>query len=163
MSQKNNPIRPTDDAAIALAKDLIANAKFGALGVIDPATKHPHVTRIAIATTPSGLPLGLISDLSDHTKALRADPNASLLLGEPLDKGDPLTHPRITLTCKAEFIPKDRDSYQDLRDHYLTQNPKAKLYIDFADFNLVHFIPTAADLNGGFGKAFKLTPEDLGF
>ena len=49
-----------------------------------------------------------------------------------------------------------------LRAHYLTHQPKAKLYIDFGDFSLVRLRVTKAHLNGGFGKAFILTPEDLG-
>ena len=48
-----------------------------------------------------------------------------------------------------------------LRAHYLATHPKAKLYIDFADFNFVGFEVEAGHLNGGFGKAFRLTPADL--
>jgi len=140
---------------------LIADARFGALAVIDPTTGHPHVTRIALASTDTRIPLGLISDLSHHTKALRKNPHASLLIGEPERKGDPLTYPRLTLSCTAEFVAKDSSEHKTLRDHYLAQNPKSKLYIDFTDFNLVLFHPTAADLNGGFGKAYKLTTEDI--
>ena len=161
MPDKINPIRPTDPQAIALAKSLIADARFGALAVIDPTTGHPHVTRIALASTDTRIPLGLISDLSHHTTALRQNPHASLLIGEPKRKGDPLTYPRLTLSCSAEFIAKDSADYKTLRDHYLTQNPTAKLYINFADFNLVLFHPTAADLNGGFGKAYRLTPAEI--
>ena len=161
MSKEIDPIRKTDADAIALARSLIAAARFGALGVIDPTTGHPHVTRIALASTDNGMPLGLISDLSHHTTALRQNPHASLLIGEPERKGDPLTYPRLTLSCTAEFVAKDSAEHKSLRDHYLAQNPKAKLYIDFTDFNLVLFPPTAADLNGGFGKAYKLTLKDI--
>lgn len=160
MTEKN-PIRPTDDTARALARSLIDTSTFAALAVTDPTTGAPSVTRIAIATTPEGWPLTLISDLSTHTAALHADPRCALLLGEPADKGDPLTHPRLTLHAKAVFVTRDCDSYSALRSHYLAQRPKAKLYIDFGDFNFVQFTPTGALLNGGFGKAFQPTPEDL--
>jgi len=40
--------------------------------------------------------------------------------------------------------------------------PKAQLYIGFADFSLLRLKVSAGHLNGGFGKAFVLTPEDLG-
>ena len=161
-NEKIDPIRPTDDDARALARALMDEARFGAIAVTDPDSQSPSVTRIAISTTPDGAPLTLISDLSSHTTALRANPRCSLLLGEPGSKGDPLTHPRITLDCKAAFLLKGQDGYDTMRDHYLTTHPKAKLYIDFMDFNFVLFEVLDARLNGGFGKAFRLTPTDLG-
>ena len=81
------------------------------------------MTRIAVGTTPGGAPVTLISDLSSHTTALRANPRCSLLLGEPGPKGDPLTHPRITLDCDAAFLLKGEEGYDSLRDHYLTTHP----------------------------------------
>lgn len=49
-----DPIRPTDDEARTLARGLIASARFGALGVIDPETGFPAVTRIALGSGPDG-------------------------------------------------------------------------------------------------------------
>ena len=157
-----NPIRETDDEARALARRLIDEARFGALGVLDPATGAPVVTRIAIGTSPGGAPLTLISSLAFHTAALRADPRCSLLLGEPGERGDPLTHPRVTLACRADFLPRDEGDHARIRAHYLQTHPKATLYVDFADFSFVVFAVESAALNGGFGKAFRLTASDLG-
>lgn len=153
---KIDPIRPTDDAARALAQGLIADARMAALGVIEPATGAPMVTRVALVPGPDGTPLTLISTLSAHTTALAAQPLCSLLIGEAGAKGDPLTHPRLTLQARAETADKHA-----LRAHYLRHYPKAKLYYDFTDFGLIRFTPLAAFLNGGFGKAFHLTPADL--
>lgn len=162
MPDKIDPIRATDDDARALARSLIAEARHGALGVLDPGTGAPVVTRIAVGTAPDGRPLTLVSDLSQHTAALRKDARAALLLGEPGPRGDPLTHPRITLQVRAEFVEHGTPAYARLRDHYLTTHPKAQLYIDFTDFHFALFAVTGAALNGGFGKAFSLTPADLG-
>lgn len=151
-----DPIRPTDDDARALARDLIARARFAALAVIDPDTSAPMVTRIALVPGPDGAPLTLISTLSAHTTALAANPACSLLIGEPGARGDPLTHPRLTLQAMAE--PADKAA---LKDHYLRHYPKAQLYFDFGDFGLTRFAPRAGHLNGGFGKAYRLAPEDL--
>ena len=63
----------------------------------------------------------------------------------------------------ATFITRNDTAFTELRDHYLITHPKAKLYIDFADFNFVAFDIQSADLNGGFGKAFHLTASDLIF
>lgn len=151
-----DPIRPTDDAARALARDLITRTRFAALGVLDPETGDPVVTRIALVPGPDHVPLTLISTLSTHTAALDANPACSVLIGEPGAKGDPLTHPRLTLQARAETADKAA-----LRAHYLGLYPKAQLYYDFGDFRLVRFRPISALLNGGFGKAFRLIPADL--
>lgn len=157
-----SPIRPTDDEARALGRGLIDTALFGALGVRQPETGIPMVSRIAVSTEAAGHPVTLISDLSHHTRALRADPACSLLVGEPGDKGDPLTHPRITLQCEAEFVDRNTDEHTALRARYLAHQPKAQLYVDFGDFRFVRLRVSGAYLNGGFGKAFVLTPDDLG-
>ncbi|WP_284261931.1 HugZ family protein [Roseicyclus amphidinii] len=154
--RQQDPIRPTDDEARALARDLITEARFAALGVTDPETGAPMVTRIALVPGPDGAPLTLISTLSAHTAALAAHPACSLLIGEPAARGDPLTHPRLTLHARAE--PADKAA---LRDHYLSLYPKATLYYDFGDFGLTRFAPVAGFLNGGFGKAYRLSPADL--
>ncbi|GGA06184.1 HugZ family pyridoxamine 5'-phosphate oxidase [Neptunicoccus cionae] len=156
-----DPIRPTDAEAITLAKSLIQNAKFGALAVLPSNSRTPTVTRVAIGTTPAGVPLTLISDLSEHTKALRSTPECGLLLGEPESKGDPLTHPRISIQALATFVDRSGPEHKAIRDHYLLTHPKSKLYIDFADFNFVTFKIASAALNGGFGKAYQLTSADL--
>jgi putative heme iron utilization protein len=53
------------------------------------------------------------------------------------------------------------DGHTELAAHYLRDHPKAKLYIGFTDFSFVRFEISEAHLNGGFGKAFHLGPQDL--
>lgn len=160
MPDKPSPINPTNNDARNLSVSLIAQARFCALAVLDPATNYPHVSRIALGTNPNGTVLSLISDLAFHTAALHQNPNCSLLIGEPETKGDPLIHPRITLQCKAQFLSRTQPDFTQTRAHYLAQHPKAKLYIDFADFNFVLFTIQSASLNGGFGKAYELTAKE---
>ena len=154
-----DPVRPADDAARALAREIAQGARFGALGVIDPATGGPMVTRVATlweegAAGPAALIL--VSDLSLHTAALGQNPACSLLLGEPGPKGDPLTHPRLTLMAQAR--PADKAAR---RAAWLAAHPKATLYYDFADFRLLRLEPHLAHLNGGFGRAWRLFAADL--
>jgi len=151
-----DPIRPTDDEARDLARGLLAQARVAALGVIDPASGAPWVSRVAMAMI-AGAPGLLVSTLSQHTGALRADPRCSLLVDGPPGKGDPLTHPRLTLQARA--IPADKTAH---RAAWLARHPKAALYIDFADFVFLRLAVAGAFLNGGFGRAFRLTPADLG-
>ncbi len=156
-----SPIRPTDDDARALARDLLAQARHAALGVLHPDTGAPFVSRVALGLTPEGQPMTLISTLSLHTGALAANPLASILVGEPGPKGDPLTHPRLTVQARARFLGQGETGWEDLRAHYLASHPKAKLYIDFTDFTFAIFEVQSAALNGGFGRAFALTADDL--
>lgn len=158
---ENDPIRPTDDEARALARRLLDEARFGALAVIDPETGGPTVTRVATATSPAGAPLLLVSELSQHTRALRANPACSLLVGEPGPKGEPLAWPRLTVNGRARFVEGEDPGRSALRDRFLAHQPKSALYIDFADFHFVVIEPDAAFLNGGFGRAFRLLPLDL--
>ncbi|MCC1492826.1 HugZ family protein [Cognatishimia sp. F0-27] len=156
-----SPIRPTNDDARALGRALIETARFASLAVIDPASGGPLVTRIACVAGPDGMPLSLVSDLSQHTQALKRNPACSMLVGEPGPKGDPLTHPRLSLMGTARFIPHGASDHAALCRHYLKRQPKAKLYIGFADFAFLRLDMKSAHLNGGFGKAFVLTPDDL--
>lgn len=141
-----------DDEARSLARDLMKNARHGALGVL----RHglPFVSRIALAPCDDHY-LALVSDLAPHTEAMRENPIASLLIGEP-GKGDPLAHPRLTLTVGCTFIDKTTAAAA-----YLARQPKAQLYIGFADFHMARLTPREGHLNGGFGKAYRLSAADL--
>lgn len=156
-----SPIRPTDDAARALARGLIEAARHAALGVIDPGTGAPSVSRIALGVVDASL-VTLVSDLALHSRAMRANPAVSLLIGEPGARGDPLTHPRLSIQATARFNPRDGADHARLRDAWRKARPKSALYLDFADFRFVTLHPVSAALNGGFGRAFALTPADLG-
>ena len=156
-----NPIRPTDDAAREMAQRLLHDARVASLGVIQP-DGTPLVTRVAFGLGRDGTPLSLVSDLAAHTRALRENAACSLMIGAPGPRGDPLNHPRLTLQAKAGFVPHDHAGYDDMAAHYLRGHPKAKLYAGFADFHFALFRVNRAFLNGGFGKAFDLTPGDLG-
>ena len=155
MPARPDPIRPTTDEARALARRLLCEARHGALGVLDPETRGPLVTRVA-AGWDGEAALILVSTLALHTRALLAGPACSLLVGEAGPRGDPLAHPRLSLQARAEEAFKPAH-----RDRWLAHHPKTTLYYDFADFLLLRLVPHAAHLNGGFGQAFRLSPEDL--
>jgi putative heme iron utilization protein len=160
MAAKMDPIRPTDAEAVNLAKTLVRSARFGSLAVLDSSTGAPMVSRVATATDLDGSPVVLVSELSPHTGSMKSDPRVSLLLGEP-GKGDPLAHPRITLFCQASVIDHDSEDHSRIARRYLNRHPKAELYADFADFSHFKLAMTGASLNGGFGKAYRLSKSDL--
>lgn len=154
-----DPVAPADDAARALAHDLM-KAMHGALAYMDVGG-GPAISRIGFGLCPEGLPMTLISSLAPHFAGLKADPACAVMLGEVGEKGDPLTHPRLMIRARAEFVAADDPARPGLRAHWLKGHPKAALYIDFADFALVRLQPQSALLNGGFARAFRLGPQDL--
>jgi putative heme iron utilization protein len=160
VEKKKDVIRETDAEAIRLARTLIRTARYGAIAVLDPETGAPLASRVGTATDIDGAPLILVSMLSAHTRALIADSRCSLLVGEP-GKGDPLAHPRITISCNALQLQRETAERARAERRYLNRHPKAKLYVGLGDFHFFRLEPERASLNGGFGKAYLLDRSDL--
>ena len=142
--------------AIADAKRLMRTARTAALATLDPASGAPLTTLVGVASDFDGAPLFLMSTLARHTKHLAADPRASVLLTEESERGDPLNHPRLTLNGRIGRI-----DAPGARSRYLQRNPKAKLYVDFADFAFFRLAIDNVHFNGGFGRADALAPPDI--
>ncbi len=163
--KKEDILQPIDDEARALAQTLMAQADYAAIAVLDPATGHPLASRVALALDEDGVPAILTSKLAAHTPAIEADKRCSLLVGEPgmikEAKGDPLTHPRLTVIAEASRVDRDSGDHRRLSERWLARHPKAKLYIDFPDFAFFRLTPLRGSLNGGFGKAYELAASDL--
>jgi putative heme iron utilization protein len=136
------------------AKRLLRLSRTGALATLDGGV--PLTTLIGVASDWDGAPLFLMSELSRHTRNLGADSRVSLLLTSAGGGGDPLNHPRITLG--GVVSPRQGE---DGRARYVQRNPKAKLYINFADFSLRRLDVVSVHFNGGFGRAEALTLADL--
>ncbi|MFF8802100.1 MULTISPECIES: HugZ family protein [unclassified Methylobacterium] len=158
--ERRGPAQPLPAAqapfdAIGLARQLLRGVRSGALATIDAADGTPFASLVTLATDSDGTPLMLLSRLSAHTRNLDKDPRASLLFSVG-GKGDPLAHPRLTVTGRAARSEEPR-----IRERFLARHPKAKLYADFPDFGFFALAPTAGHLNGGFAKAATLTPAEL--
>jgi heme iron utilization protein len=146
----------THAEAVADAKRLMRLARTGALATLETSEGGPLATLIGVASDFDGAPLFLMSTLSRHTKNLAADPRASLLLTGAPDRGDPLNHPRVTLSGQVERRPEPRAKLR-----YLQRNPKAGLYAGFADFAVFGLKLETVHFNGGFGRAAPLAPGDI--
>lgn len=153
-------IRPTDAEGIRIARTLIRTARFGAIAVLEPTTGWPFSSRVGVSTAHDGALQIFVSGLSQHTQALSADSRCSLLLGEP-GKGDPLAYPRVTVICEAVAIDRNSAGHEQALARHLLRHPKARLYAGLPDFRFFRLEPQRASLNGGFGKAYLLTRDDL--
>lgn len=141
--------------APALARQLLRTVRAGALSTLDHDSGAPFASLVTVATDVDGSPLLLVSRLSAHTANLDADPRASLLLAAA-GKGDPLAHPRLTVSGRVELDPDP-----GVRRRFLARHPKAALYADFPDFSFRRLRMEGAHLNGGFARAARLGSADL--
>lgn len=116
----------------------------------------PFVTLVVPALAADATPILLMSDLADHSKNLRARPQASLLFDGTLDLAEPLTGPRVTLLGHVEVTTADAD-----RAVYLAQYPGSAMYADFGDFNFYRFIIREALFVAGFGRIHRLDGNAL--
>jgi putative heme iron utilization protein len=160
MAEEKNVIQETDEEGIRLARKLLRTARYGALASLEPGTGAPFASRVATATDVAGDPLILVSQLSEHTGFILADPRCSLLLGEP-GSGDPLAYARITLACRAERLEHGTPESEEAGRRYLHRHPKAKLYAGFKDFSFFRLRIEKASLNGGFARAYRLGRGDI--
>jgi putative heme iron utilization protein len=150
-----NAASPAGFDPVPLACHLLRTVRAGALATIDRETGGPFATLVTVATDYDGSPLLLVSGLSAHAANLDADPRASILLAAH-GRGDPLAHPRLTVTGRVE-----RSTEPRIRRRFLARNPKAELYADFPDFSFRRMTVDGAHLNGGFARAARLGPAEL--
>ena len=83
----------------------------------------------------------LISDLSEHTKNLNANPNASLYFAQEETHKIKSNNPRLTLQGKFKKVElkKDDPNFQMLLQNYNKVEPGSKMWGMFADFNFYAF------------------------
>jgi putative heme iron utilization protein len=133
------------------AKDLLRSVRAGALATLSLPEGAPFASLVNVATAPDGSPILLLSRLAAHTRHLEADPRMSLLLARG-GSGDPLAHPRLTLTGAARRV-VEPSMREWVRTRFLAKHPKSALYADFPDFSFWLVEIARAHLNGGFARA----------
>lgn len=117
---------------------------------------QPFAGLVTPATAPDLSLLMLLSDLSEHTRHLRADPRCAVMVIGEAAEANPQTAPRLTIAGRASIT---ADAL--LRARWLALHPYAALYFDFGDFNLWQMEIAEASFVGGFARAFRLPPAKL--
>ena len=117
---------------------------------------QPFASLITPACTPDFFILLLLSDLSEHTRHLRAEPRCSVFVQGLPDGPNPQTAPRVTVTGMAEMAENG-----ELKARYLAIHPYAAMYADFDDFHLWRIRPMSALFVGGFARAVRVRQVDL--
>ena len=119
----------------------------------------PFASVAPYATTSTGEPLLLLSELAEHTRNLHADPRASLLIQDSNAGEDPQTGARITLLGSADIV--DEADHQRARQWYMARHPQASQYFELKDFHLWVLRLTEARFVNGFGDMGWLQGERL--
>lgn len=152
---------PTPAAAVrALARtvDRAALSTRMAVGGM-AAGGEPYVSLVLTACDMAGRPLMLLSDLADHTKNLKADPRAALLLDGTGGLADPLTGARASLLGRIDRV-SEEPARTRLLARYVARHPSASLYAGFGDFALYRFEIERAHLVAGFGRIHWIEAAD---
>ena len=157
-ARPERPDSPEFDAK-ALAKSLLRATPAGALATLD-AQGAPFSSLVTVATDVDGSPILLLSRLAAHTGHLERDGRVSLLLAR-LKRGDPLAHPRLTVSGVARRLDRESEEGASARRRFLACHPKAALYADFGDFAFWRIGIADAHLNGGFARAAQLSGQEL--
>jgi putative heme iron utilization protein len=140
MTQDDMP-RTVRDLLRALDRASLATSLPG-----EPAA-WPYASLILVAVDHDLSPILLISDMAEHTRAIKADDRVSLLFDGTGGLDQPLTGPRATVLGRAERTTDER-----LKARFLARHPDAALYAGFKDFGFYRIAVERAHLVGGFGR-----------
>jgi hypothetical protein len=135
----------------------------GALATLsaDAATAGwPFGSVVPFALTPEGAPAILIADIAQHTRNLRSDPRASLLVQQREDAGDPQAGWRVTLLGRMRPV-VDAAAVEALHARYVERVPGAPGYLDTHGFGYWVMDVVRARWIGGFGDICWLEAADV--
>ena len=135
------------------ARKLLRAARVGTLATA--AGGQPFTALVTPATDAGGGVLLLLSDLSEHTRQLRADPRCAIMVCGVPEGANPQTAPRLTMTGIAELADPA------LKPLWLARHPYAALYAGFGDFAVWRIVPGGGMLVAGFARAHRLRAGDL--
>ena len=130
------------------ARTLVAQISTGTLCTlaIEPAG-YPYGSFVTVAFE-NGNPIFLISELAEHTKNLKRDPRASLLVVED-GSADPLANGRITMLGPCTRVEGKGGS---ARVAFLAAHPNSTYYADFRDFAFWKLHVDSTRYIGGYGR-----------
>jgi len=140
------PMSPPPASESWAARILLRSARVGTLATSEGGA--PYAALATPACLPDGSVALLLSDLSEHTRQLTADPRCALMVMGAAAEANPQTAPRLTLLGTAA-----RDGDPELRRRYLAVHPYAALYAGFADFAIWRLTPLRGHFIGGFARA----------
>jgi len=146
-----------------LLKTLLADCPVASLAVLEQGSPVVSLVPFVVLWDPLRF-FSLVSGLSGHTAALKADPRCSLLIHASPQPGDPQSFhalPRVSIQGTATWV--DRLTAEDLgvTAAYRNRFAIAEMLLGLGDFQFVQITPGSATLIRGFGGAFRLAGQNL--
>ncbi len=92
----------------------------------------------------------LLSDLAQHTRNIKKNPQASVLIAQS-DASIPV-HEKQRVSLQGNFSRVDEKKTQDLKTKYLKVFPGAEIFFSLADFRFYQMEIAEIYWIGGFGK-----------
>lgn len=140
----------------AAVRALIRGQDRASLATLLAGEGTPYASLVLYATLPDATPILLLSALAEHTKNLKADPRASLLIDGTSGLADPLTGARATLVGRLE-----ETSGEIAQARYVARHPSAETYVGFGDFRFYALRLTRAHLVAGFGRIHWIDAAEI--
>src|SRR5256885_11010009 len=138
------------------ARALIRAARTATLATVNVGGQ-PLATLVAVTDDGRGRPLFLLSGLAEHTRNLRAKPEASVLISGPVH--DSLDVPRVTLQGRIAWL--EGEEAEEAKRRFTQTHEEAKVWVTLKDFAPARLEIAQVRWVGGFAKAQSLTPAQL--
>lgn len=132
----------------------------GVLGTVNNGDRldgWPFLSVAPFALDDGGQPLFQLADIAQHTRNVKADKRASLLVQEPTTDGDPQRGWRITLL--GNLIPIKANEEEEVLARFAERVPAAVNYSRQHDFGFYRLHLERIRYIGGFGKIYWI-PAD---
>ena len=156
------PNQPEETPLPLAARNLLSQNQTGSLATFS--TKHPGFPFASIATysvSPSGEPIFFFSSMARHSKNLKSNPNASLLVTAESKgtSGGALASGRVTVM--GEIQPVEKADLETIARGYLSANPEAQQWASFGDFQFYRMAIVDIYVVAGFGSMGWVDPEQF--
>ncbi|MCX6955076.1 MAG: pyridoxamine 5'-phosphate oxidase family protein [Verrucomicrobia bacterium] len=153
----SDPLQPARDLVSAFR----ANLSTVVLGTAS-AEGEPDASVAGALLDQDGAFVIYISGLAAHTRHLRANPRASVLLVEPQSATtQPFARRRLTFACAAELVLRESAAHAAFVAAFRAKfGATIDLLAGLPDFQFVRLVPQRGRLVAGFGSAFEVDPRD---
>lgn len=136
------------------ARTLVAAASSASLGTLSD-SGAPFVSLVAIVDDGTGQPLLLVSGLAEHTRNLRARPQASMLIAT---EGATMDRARVTLVGVVRWL-EGADAAK-ATERFVAAIPEASVWAALPDFAAARLEVQTLRYVGGFARAATIPLAD---
>jgi putative heme iron utilization protein len=150
-------------APLDTLRALLDDALVASLAVLEDGAPSLSLVGFVVTRGPARFYL-LLSELSAHTAALRADPRCSLMLHALPSPDDPNANhalTRLIVKGRARFLSRTEAGEAGATSRYRARYAIADTLLGLSDFHFVEIVPQGATFIAGFGRAYRVSGEDL--